>query len=193
MSVLPYEVAYYAVSSVVVLRHPIFEEYVGLLENVIITHLEDGLTIDVERTEQIMRKALRSGKLDFIDALNVELYAAFDRSIVAIVTNHPSVDDLSRNVPFYKALAKFLYEGGLRRHTEFDYAIINSLEIRDVASDFQLNTFYSDRNFFLVLLRDGDTGYLYDDIIIKENENMPNVMTVDTINRFIQDFHKGNL
>ena len=63
-------------------------------------------------TEKNLRKTLAS-KLDFIDAANVELYSTFERSIVAIVTNHPSVDDLSKNMPFYKALAKFLYEGGL--------------------------------------------------------------------------------
>jgi hypothetical protein len=151
----------------VVIRHPIFAEYVGLFENVVINHKDDGLTIDEERTERNLRQALRSSRLDFIDAMNVELYSSFDRKIVALVTNHPSVDDLSRNVPFYKALAKFLYEGGLTKHSEYDYAIINALEIKDVAHDFQLDTFYPDRNFWLVILKDVDTGYLYEDIIIR--------------------------
>ena len=73
------------------------------------------MTIDEAQTEKNLRHALRS-RLDFLDVMNVELFSSFERSIVAILTNHPSVDDLSKNVPFYKALAKFLYEGGLSKH-----------------------------------------------------------------------------
>jgi hypothetical protein len=192
-SVIPENLVYGAISPIVVLRHPIFEDFVGLFHNVIINHKDDGVTIDEDQTENNLRHALRSSKLDFIDAMNVELYSTFDRGIIGIVTNHPSVDDLSKNKPFYKALAKFLYEGGLSKHPEFDYAIINALEIRDVAHDFQLNTFFPDRNFFLVLLKDVDTGYIYEDIIIRENEDMPLVKTADTIHKFIEDYKNKNI
>jgi hypothetical protein len=176
-----------------VIRHPIFSDYVGLFENVVINHKDDGLTIDEERTERNLRQALRSSKLDFIDAMNVELYSTFDRSIIAIVTNHPSVDDLSKNLPFYKALAKFLHEGGLSKHPEYDFAIVNALEIKDVAHDFQLNTFHTDRNFFLVILKDIDTGYLYEDIIIRESEEMALVQTADTIKAYIEEYKSRKL
>jgi hypothetical protein len=178
---------------VVVIRHPIFADFVGLFENVVINHKDDGLTIDEERTERNLRHALRSSKLDFIDAMNMELYSNFDRPLVGIVTNHASVDDLSKNLPFYKALAKFLYEGGLSKHPEFDYAIINALEIKDVAHDFQLNTFHTERNFFLTILKDIDTGYLFEDIIIRESEDMPLVQTAVTIDKYIQDYNGRKL
>lgn len=125
-----------AITPLIILRHPIFEDIIGSTVNVIITYKEDGETVDEEATELSLRKALRSGQLDFIDVMNVELYSDFQRPIVAIVTNHASVDDLSKNGPFFKVLAKFLYEGGLKKHHEFDYAIINALEIKDVAHDF---------------------------------------------------------
>jgi hypothetical protein len=169
---------------VIVLRHPIFEDFTGLVENVIVNYRDDSITIDEAQTEKNLRQALRS-RLDFLDVMNVELFSNFERSIVAIVTNHPSVDDLSKNVPFYKALAKFLYEGGLSRHPQYDYAIINALEIADVALDFQLETFNQERNFFLAILKDIDTGYLYEDIIIRENAGMPMVKSAETIDRYL--------
>lgn len=191
--VLPKEVAYDAVSPLIVLRHPIFVEVSGLFENVVVTHSDSGSIINEEQTEKNLRKALKSGKIDFVDVMNVELYSSFERNLVAIVTNHASVDDLSKNIPFYKALAKFLYEGGLKNYPEYDFAILNGLEIRDVAHDFQLETFQPERNFFLVILKDEDTGYLYDDIIIRENENMAQVMTADTIARYLDDYKAGKL
>jgi hypothetical protein len=120
--------------------------------------------------------------------MNVELFTSFQRSIVSIVTNHPSVDDLSKNVPFYKTLARFLYQGGLSRHPEYDFAIINALEIRDVAADFQLEKNFPDRNFFLIILKNIDDGYIYEEIIIRENENMTMVNSVDTIDKFIHQY-----
>lgn len=141
-----------------------------------------------------MVSALRN-KIDFIDATNVELYADFQRPIVALVTNHPSVDDLSRNQDFFKLLASFLNQGGLKKFAadQFDYAIINALEVKDIAYDFQLSTFHPDRNFFLVILKDMDTGYLLDEPIIKEKEDQPNVMTADTIQQFVSQYKKGQL
>lgn len=185
------------ISPLIVLRHPIFEEYTGSATNVVINHRADGLTIDEELTEKNIRKALRSGKLDFIDVMNVELFSSFEKSIVAIITTHPSVDDLSRpgNIDFFKLMAKFLYQGGAQKFSEFDYAIINGLEILDVAHDFQLDTLavHPDQKFFLAILKDIETGYLYNGPIIKESEGFPDVKSADTISQFIRDFRDKKL
>lgn len=140
--VIPYAALDYIVSPLIVLRHPIFEQYTGIVTNVVIHHLDNGNIIDEEKTEINIRKALRSGKIDYIDVANVDLFSSFERSIVAIITTHPSVDDLSRssNIEFFQLIAKFLYQGGLSKFSEYDFAIINGLEIRDVANDFQLDT-----------------------------------------------------
>ena len=132
---------------------------------------------------------MRSGKIDYLDVMNVELFSSFERPIVGIVSTHASIDDLSKNIPFYKVLAKFLYDGGVSKHPDFDYAIINGLEITDVANDFQLSTFYPNREFFLVILKDIDTGY----IIIRENQDMPKVQTADSIDKFIQQYSQNEL
>jgi hypothetical protein len=36
----------------------------------------------------------------------------------------------------YAALAKEIYEGGVRKHPEFQFAIINALDIEEVAKNF---------------------------------------------------------
>ena len=189
---LPAEIIDKTRTSLIVIRHPIFADSVGLFETVIVSYNEDSV-IDEVQTEKNLRLALRSSHIDFIDVMNVEFYSKFERPIIAIVTNHPSVDDLSKNQPFFKALAQFLYEGGLSKHPEFDYAIINALEIRDISHDFQLDEFFPERNFFLTILKDVDTGYLYDSIIIRENEKMPMVMTADTIDEYISNYTQGKL
>jgi hypothetical protein len=136
IQVLPEQVREQVISSILVVRHPIFAEFVGIVENVIITHNREEetseLTIDQDQTEKDLKQALRSGHLDFIDAMNVEFYSTFERPIVAIVTTHASVDDLSKNIPFYRTLARFLHEGGLKKHPQYDYAIINALEVTDI-------------------------------------------------------------
>jgi len=196
-SVIPYNALDYIVSPLVVLRHPIFEQYTGIITNVVIHHRGDGTTIDEEKTEINIRKALRSGKIDYIDVMNVELFSSFERSIVALITTHPSVDDLSRpaNIEFFQLIAKFLYQGGLSKFSEYDFAIINGLEIVDVVNDFQLDTLpiLQDQKFFLAILKDIDTGYLYNGPIIKESEAFPDVMTADTITQFVRDFRDRKL
>jgi hypothetical protein len=136
--VIPYKALDQIVSALVILRHPIFEEFSGIVTNVIINHRSDGVTIDEETTEKNIRRAFRSGKIDYIDVMNVELYSSFERSIVALITTHPSIDDLSRpsNLEFFKLIAKFLNQGGASKFSGFDFAIINGLEITDVAHDF---------------------------------------------------------
>lgn len=125
--------------------------------------------------------------------MNVEFYSSFERPIVAIVTTHASVDDLSKNIPFYRTLARFLYEGGLKKYPQFDFAIINALEVTDIQTDFQLETFYQGRQFFLVILKDTDSGYLYEPPIIREHETMDKVMTADTIDSYLTQYKNEQL
>jgi hypothetical protein len=120
--------------------------------------------------------------------MNINLYDKFERSIVSIITTHPSADDLSRNSAFYKALAKFLYDGGLLKHPEYDYAIINANQITSLEHDFQLSMNHPGRNFFLAIMKDQETGYIYEDVIIRENESMEKVMTADTIDKYLQNY-----
>lgn len=88
-----------------------------------------------------------------------------------------------------------MYQGGLSKFSEYDFAIINGLEIVDVAHDFQLDTLpiLQDQKFFLAILKDIDTGYLYNGPIIKESEAFPDVMTADTITQFVRDFRDRKL
>jgi hypothetical protein len=101
---LPAEIIDKTRTSLIVIRHPIFADSVGLFETVIVNYSEDSV-IDEVQTEKNLRLALRSSHIDFIDVMNVEFYSKFERPIIAIVTNHPSVDDLSKNQLFFKALA----------------------------------------------------------------------------------------
>lgn len=48
-SVVPEELVY-AISPIVLIRHPIFEAHLGYYENVIISYREDGTSIDDELT-----------------------------------------------------------------------------------------------------------------------------------------------
>jgi hypothetical protein len=41
-----------------------------------------------------------------------------------------------------------------------------------IAHDFQVDKYYPERNFFLAILKDADTGYLYEDVIIREKLEM---------------------
>jgi len=104
-TVLPEEVAYQAVSSIILYRHPIFEKLLGAFENVVINHREDGVTIDDEATVANIKKLCKAPRLDFIDQWNVDYYFDFERPIVAIFTNHQSVEDLEKNQEFYANLS----------------------------------------------------------------------------------------
>jgi hypothetical protein len=126
-SILPESIVYGAVSSVILYRHPIFEPVLGAFENVVINYREDEVTIDEEATVENIRKLCRATRLDYIDKYNKEDYGkSFERPIVTIFTNHPSVNDLEKNQEFYTVIAKFLHEGGVKKHPEFQFAIINS-------------------------------------------------------------------
>ena len=70
-TVLPEEIANSAVSSIILYRHPIFEQLLGTFENVVINHREDGFTIDEEGTVNNIKKLCKASRLDLIDKWNV--------------------------------------------------------------------------------------------------------------------------
>lgn len=106
--------------------------------------------------------------VDYLDLENINLYSRFEKPIVGIVSTHPTIHTIEKNYPFYKVMLKMLYQGGFEKNPEYEYAIINGLEIYDVVHDLQLDD--NDRHFHLVILEDEETGYRYDGVVIRENE-----------------------
>ena len=107
----------------------------------------------------------------------MHLYAGFSRPIVGIASTHPTVQNVEKHRDFYKVIMKFLNEGGLKNHPEFDYVLMNVLDIKDVADDLQMKDLGDNQNFFLFILADGDNGYLYEGIILREEEKHQLVRT----------------
>jgi hypothetical protein len=66
-TVLPETVAFQAVSSIILYRHPIFEPVLGAFEDVVINHREDGTTIDEVATVANIKKLCKASRLDLID------------------------------------------------------------------------------------------------------------------------------
>ncbi len=100
-------------SSIIVYHHPIFEPVLGPFVDVVINHREDGLTIDEEATYSNIKDMFKASRLDFLDTWNYDFYNSFEKPIVALFTNHPSVEDLGGNKEFYSQLARILYKGGV--------------------------------------------------------------------------------
>ncbi len=70
---------------------------------------------------------------------------------------------------------------------------MNTLELRHVAEDFQVEKYFPERNFFLALIKDKENGYLYDGTIVSTENNLSANFTADTINKFLNDYKSGNL
>jgi hypothetical protein len=100
---------------------------------VIINHREDDVTIDEETTVNNIRKMCKAIRLDYIDKYNMADYANFDRPIVAVFSNDKTLEDLEKNQGLYKSLAKALYNGGVRKYPDYQFAIINALDLKHVA------------------------------------------------------------
>ena len=75
----------------------------------------------------------------------------------------------SSNLKTYQALAKFLFEAGVSKYPEYNFAIINAIDLKNLALDFQLEQYHADRKFFLAILDNNQVGYLYDGALISEN------------------------
>jgi hypothetical protein len=67
------------------------------------------------------------------------------------------------------------------------------LEIRDVLDDFQVEKYYPERKFFLAIIKDSENGYLYDGVIIRESEDMEQVMIAEIVDNFISDYKANKL
>lgn len=152
-SVVP-EAVVYAISPIVLIRHPIFEAHLGYYDNVIISYREDGTSIDDELTAQNINSLFVKGRFNFIDGMNgwKITEGKFEKPIVSIIVNHVSVNEIGKNIQLYKNLAKLMFESGVNKFPEYDFAIINALEIKEIASNFQLEQFHANRNFFLAIL-----------------------------------------
>ena len=180
--VIPDKIRKHISKPIVVIRNPILEEYD------LVSQFE--IKASAEETNLELREALRA-KVDYLDTENIGLYAAFKKPIVAIVVTHPTISNIERNKQFYAVVVKFIYQGGFTNHPDMDYVILSGIDIKDVVYDFQLDDV--NRNFHLVIMKDGDTGYRYEDIVIREEESMPLVKTADTINSFIKQYKAGTL
>ena len=152
-SVVP-EAVVYAISPIVLIRHPIFEAHLGYYENVIISYREDGTSIDDELTVQNINNLFVKGRFNLIDGMNgwKITEGKFEKPIVSIIVNHVSINEIGKNIQLYKNLAKLMFESGVNKFPEYDFAIINALEIKEVSSNFQLEQFHANRNFFLAIL-----------------------------------------
>ena len=69
----------------------------------------------------------------------MKYYSSFTKPIVGIVSTHPSIFYPVRNMAFYQHLFKSLYDGGYSAYPEYDYVLLNGLEIKDVVYDLQLD------------------------------------------------------
>jgi hypothetical protein len=151
-SVVP-EAVVHAISPIVLIRHPIFEAHLGYYDNVIITYREDGTSIDDELTVQNINKLFVKGRFNFIDGMNGWKITEgnFEKPIVSIIVNHVSINEIGKNIQLYKNLAKLIFDSGVNKFTEYEFAIINALEVKEVSSNFQLEQFHPNRNFFLAI------------------------------------------
>ena len=65
-----------------------------------------------------------------------------------------------------------MFESGVNHFHEYNFAIINALEVKEVSSNFQLEEHHADRNFFFAVLSNKNVGYLYDGAIVKEGKTL---------------------
>jgi len=132
-----------------------------------------------------------------IDGMNAEIITKddFSKPLVSLVINHPSINEMGNSLDLYKNLAKFMYEAGVNKFPEYNFAIINALEIKEVSEYFQLSEYRADQKFFLAILQNKDVGYLYDGPIIKEGKvkKGEEVKSAEVIHNFIQDFRDNKI
>jgi hypothetical protein len=55
--------------------------------------------------------------------------------MVGIITTHPSIDDIAASSIFFKLIFKYLKSSGYDHYKEFNYALINGLELKEAISD----------------------------------------------------------
>lgn len=133
-SVIPEQMAMTAVSPIVLVRHPIFENHLGYFENVIIAYHEDGRSIDHALTVQSINDIFTRSPFKFIDGMNGQkIYKGeIEKPLVSIIVNHVSVDEVGKNLELYQNFASILFESGVNQFPEYEFAIINALEVKEV-------------------------------------------------------------
>ncbi|CDW80840.1 protein disulfide-isomerase a4 [Stylonychia lemnae] len=181
-AILPEKYQKLITQKMVVIRNAMIDDF-ELLENV-----EPGN--DMTELEYNLLRALKS-RINYLDLDNIHLYATFERPIVGIVSIHPTIHNLDKNAQFYKVLARFLNQGGLKLHPEFDYVILNGFDIKGVTHDLQLDE--SERGFHLIILEDAETGFRFEGNIMREKENQQVLQTADIINNFISMYKSKQL
>jgi hypothetical protein len=65
-----------------------------------------------EQANSDLKRSLKHS-VDILDLENVHLYTTFEKPLVAVVTTHPSINDVGRNLDFYRLIVKALVRGGL--------------------------------------------------------------------------------
>lgn len=98
------------------------------------------MTIDNDLTVKNIKQLYQRDRFNFIDGMNAELIseAAFTRPMVSLIVTHPSINEMGKSLDLYKSLASFMFESGVNKFPEYDFAIINALEINLVSEKFQL-------------------------------------------------------
>lgn len=86
---------------------------------------------DFEMTNTHLLSALKT-RINYMDLININLYATFNRPIIGIASTHQTNDNIGKNTEFYKVVIKFLYDGGFKNHPEYDYVLLNANDIKDV-------------------------------------------------------------
>ncbi len=94
----------------------------------------------------------------------------------------------------YQNLSSLLFESGANHYHEYDFAIINALEVKEVSNNLQLEQFHPNQNFFLAILQNKYVRYLYDGPIVNEGKTL----TIEqgsnkTVKKFIEDFRENLL
>ena len=104
--------------------------------------------------------------------------------MVAIIVTNPSILRIENNIQFFSTLLKLLEECSIQ-HPNYDFAIINGLELQEFVHDFQL-----ERSFNLVLLKNRYSGFKYENEIFAEGHAID---LVKILNSFIEDYERGRL
>jgi hypothetical protein len=55
-----------------------------------------------------------------------------EKPLVSVIVNHVSVDEVGKNLELYQNFASILFESGVNQFPEYEFAIINALEVKEV-------------------------------------------------------------
>ena len=55
-----------------------------------------------------------------------------EKPLVSIIVNHVSVNEVGKNLELNQNFASILFESGVNQFPEYEFAIINALEVKEV-------------------------------------------------------------